>query len=119
MNSNSPKWLEDPEPFADSYTSRKEIISQLSQNSELLSEFLTNLTVSLSNQQVKQTAEHANRWISDIDRARKSEPLPDGEEDSLESLRKANELLVSLMTHTRSSRSFFSSQTNTTKYRKQ
>lgn len=119
MNTNSPKWLEDPTPFVDHYVSRKEIVKQLSENPEVLYEFLVNLTVSLSNQQVKQTAEHANRWISDIDKARKSEPLPDGEEDNLESLKQANELLASLMTYTRSSRSFFSSKTNTTQFRKQ
>lgn len=119
MNTNSPKWLEDSTPFAMDYVSRKEIVRQLSENPEILSEFLTNLTVSLSNQQVKQTAEHGNRWISDIENARKSEPLPDGEEDNLESLKRANELLVSLMANTRSQRSFFSSKTNSTQFRKQ
>ena len=119
MNTTSPKWLEDPTPFASDYVSRKEIVKQLSENPEVLSEFLTNLTVSLSNQQVKQTAEHGNRWISDIENARKSEPLPDGEEDNLESLKQANELLVALMTNTRSQRATFSSKTNSVQFRKQ
>ena len=119
MNTNSPKWLEDPTPFKDHCESRKEIVRQLSENSELLHEFLVNFTVSMSNQQLKETAEHANRWLSDIETARKSEPLPDGEPDSMENLKRANELLASLMTYTRSSRSFFSSKTNSTQYRKQ
>lgn len=124
MNTNSPKWLEDPTPFVDHYVSRKEIVKQLSENPEVLYEFLVNFTVSLSNQQVSQTAEHANRWISDIEKAQRSEPVNDmqiqyGEEDSLDTLKKANELLASLMTYTRSCRSFFSSKTNTTQFRKQ
>ena len=119
MNTTSPKWLEDPTPFAMDYVSRKEIVKQLSENSEVFSEFLINLTVSMSNQQIKQTAEHANRWIKDIEHARKVEPLPDGETDSLESLKKANELLLSLMTNTRSQRSTFSTKTNSIQFRKQ
>ena len=119
MNTNSPKWLEDPTPFKDHCESRKEIVKQLSNNSELLQEFLINLTVSMSNQQLRETAEHANRWLSDIEKAQRSEPVPDGEEDSLGTLKKANELLASLMTYTRSSRSFFSSKTNSTQFRKQ
>jgi hypothetical protein len=120
MNTTSPKWLEDPTPFGTvSSISRKEMIQRLSENPEVLSEFLTNLTVSLSNQQVKQTAEHGSRWLTDIENARKSEPLPEGETDSLESIQQANELLVALMTYTRTQRSVYSSKTNSFVFRKQ
>lgn len=112
MNTTSPKWLEEPTPFASDYVSRKEIVKQLS-------EFLINLTVSLSNQQVKQTAEHGSRWLTDIENARKSEPLPEGETDSLESIQRANELLVALMKYTREQRSVYSSKTNSFVFRKQ
>lgn len=66
LDIRSPEWLIDPIPFTENRVKDEEIVQILTSNPEILTLFLSDLGCSLSNHQVRESANIAARWVTDI-----------------------------------------------------
>lgn len=113
MDLRNPGWLEEPIPFVDSSMSDNAIVDELMKDPEVLRKFLCDITVSMSNRQVRETSDLAARWVRDINKCEETEGL----DDNLKSIRKAAQLVLQLMHNVRGARNVFSVTGN--KFRRQ
>ena len=112
MDLRSPQWLEEPIPYTDSYVSEAGIAQILMSDPEILKGFLTTIGCSLSNRQIRETANNAARWVTDINKCEEEEPL----DDNLKQYRMSNQTVLSWLHHHRSARCIFNGKN---KFRRQ
>jgi hypothetical protein len=114
LDLRSPRWLEDPISFVDMYHKDEEIVDLLMSNREVLRTFLSTLGCSLSNRQVRESANSATRWIMDLNSCEETEGLT----DDMKLWREGGKAILTWLHSHRAKRSTYST-TNPNQYRRQ
>lgn len=114
LDLRSPRWLEDPISFIDRYYKDEEIVDLLMSNREVLKTFLSTLGCSLSNRQVRESANSATRWVNDLNSCEEVEGLT----DDMKLWREGDKAILAWLHSHRAKRSTFS-MTNPNQYRSQ
>ncbi len=114
LDLRSPRWLEDPISFVDRYHKDDEIVDLLMSDREVLKNFLSTLGCSLSNRQVRESANVATRWIMDLNSCEETDDLT----DDMKLWRVGHKAMLAWLQSHRAMRST-SSMTNPNQYRRQ
>jgi hypothetical protein len=116
LDLRSPEWLNDPIPFTEGYVTDKKIVEILMSHPEILETFLSTLGCSLSNRQVRESANSAARWVIDINNCEDEEG---GElDEKFNHWKEGNNAILSWLNKHRSMRSTFS-RVNPNQFRRQ
>lgn len=100
----SPAWLESSIRYADDlYISDSEIAERLAKNPGAIQSLLSTIFASMSNRQLRETADSAERWMRDLILCEDEGPLPETLEDSKE----GNYLLLHVVKNSRAKRMHF------------
>jgi hypothetical protein len=114
LDLRSPRWLEDPISFVDKYYTDDEIADLLMSDREVLKTFLSTLGCSLSNRQVRESANSATRWINDLNSCEETEGLT----NDMKLWRVGHKAILAWINSHRAMRSTYST-TNPNQYRRQ
>jgi hypothetical protein len=104
LDLRSPEWLIDPIPFTEGYVSDEKMVEILTSHPDILKEFLTTLGCSLSNRQVRESANKAARWVIAINKCEEEGEL----DEKFIHWREGNKAILSWLNIHRTKRSTFS-----------
>jgi hypothetical protein len=104
--------LIDPIDHVECYKTDEQLIDILMSDRKILGEFLSTLGCSLSNYQLRETANNATRWVNDLNKCENTE---EGITDDMKLWREGNKALLQFVYNHRLARATF----NSGQYRRQ